>query len=344
MSSLRLRRASIRRIVLAAFAAVLLATVSSAPAVEAQNLRACEYENVERVVAVGDVHGAYERYVEILRTAGIIDGRRRWSGGKAHFVQLGDIVDRGPDSRKVLDLLRDLEEGARRAGGRVHVLLGNHEVMRMVGDMRYVSPGEYEAFVTNDSKEIRQRYLQTLPDEERERIGAMPLGFIEMRVAFGREGQYGRWLHRRDTVIRVNGVMFLHGGLSPEVAQLRCDTINDTVRRELTTDMEKTRAAPLQTLAAGENGPLWYRGLAAESVPKLDEILALQGATAIVVAHTVQQEGRILKRFDGKVFVVDTGMQAAYLPTGRAAALEIKDGVFTAIYTDRREVLLEKRE
>jgi len=79
-------------------------------------------------------------------------------------------------------------------------------------------------------------------------------------------------------------------------------------------------------------------------VPGLDEILALQGATAIVVGHTVQQEGRILKRFDGKVFVLDTGMQPAYLPTGRAAALEIKGGVFTAIYTDRREVLLEKQQ
>ena len=142
----------------------------------------------------------------------------------------------------------------------------------------------------------------------------------------------------------MNGVLFLHGGLSPEVAQQRCDAINETVRRELTSEMEKTRAAPLQTLAAGENGPLWYRGLTAESVPSLDEILALQGATAIVVGHTVQQEGRILTRLDGKVFVLDTGMQPAYLPTGRASALEIKDGVFTAIYTDRREVLREKQK
>jgi len=230
----------------------------------------------------------------------------------------------------------------------VHVLLGNHEAMRMLGDMRYVSPGEYEAFVTSESREIRQRYLQKLTDEERASVGAgMPLGFLEMRVAFGRGGEYGNWLHRLDTVIRVNDVLFLHGGLSPEVAQMPCDAINDTVRRELTTEIDKTRAAPLQSLVASENGPLWYRGMTKEPdefMPKLDEILALQGAKAVVVGHTVQQNGRILKRFGGKVFVLDTGMQPAYLPTGRASALEIKGGVFTAIYTDRREVLLEPQK
>ena len=335
------------RIVLAAFAAVILAVLSAAPPAGAQKLRACEYANVERVVAVGDVHGAYDRYIEILRVAGVIDGRRRWSGGRTHFVQLGDIVDRGPDSRKVLDLLRELEDGARRAGGRVHVLLGNHEVMRILGDMRYVSPGEYQAFATSESKEIRQRYLQTLSERRarasRRRTAA---GFRGDARRLRAERPYGSWLHGLDTVIRVNDVLFLHGGLSPEVAKMPCDAINDTVRRELATEIDKTRAAPLQSLVASENGPLWYRGMTKEPdefMPKLDEILALQGARAVVVGHTVQQNGRVLERFGGKVFVLDTGMQPAYLPTGRASALEIKDGVFTAIYTDRREVLLEKR-
>src|SRR6516225_11795598 len=106
----------------------------------------CEIDGIERIVAVGDVHGAYDRFVAILRTAGVIDEQLHWAAGKTHLVQLGDVVDRGPDSRKALDLLRRLEAEAPPAGGQVHALLGNHEVARMLGDFRLVTPGEYAAF------------------------------------------------------------------------------------------------------------------------------------------------------------------------------------------------------
>jgi hypothetical protein len=79
-------------------------------------------------VAIGDVHGAYDRFVEILKVAGIVDGELRWIGGRTHVVQLGDIVDRGDDSRKALDLVRRLERPAQAAGGAWHQLMGNHEV------------------------------------------------------------------------------------------------------------------------------------------------------------------------------------------------------------------------
>src|SRR5262245_19810729 len=88
----------------------------------------CDVRTAERVVAVGDVHGAFDPFVSILRAANLIDARNRWSGGKAVLVQTGDVVDRGADSRKALDLLRKLEGEARRAGGAVYPLLGNHEL------------------------------------------------------------------------------------------------------------------------------------------------------------------------------------------------------------------------
>src|SRR6185295_17662986 len=122
----------------------------------------CEWDNVERIVAVGDVHGAYDQYLEILKTAGVIDAGGRWSGGKTHFVQLGDIVDRGADSRKALDFNRRLEREAQAAGGHAHLLLGNHEVARMLGDLRLTVPGEYAAFSTADSVKRRDQYLKTL--------------------------------------------------------------------------------------------------------------------------------------------------------------------------------------
>src|SRR3990170_6802605 len=124
------------RLVLAAVAAVATGLLT-APTLPVAAAASCEIDRIERIVAVGDVHGAYDQLVDILRTAGLLDARMRWSGRRTHLVQLGDVVDRGPDSRKVLDLLRRIEGDARRAGGAVHVLLGNHEVMRMLGDFRY---------------------------------------------------------------------------------------------------------------------------------------------------------------------------------------------------------------
>src|SRR3989442_11053039 len=90
----------------------------------------CEWDGIERIVAVGDVHGAYDRYVEILRTAGLVDAGGHWSGGATHFVQLGDVVDRGSDSRKALDFLRRLEREAQAAGGAGPIPPGNPPTAR----------------------------------------------------------------------------------------------------------------------------------------------------------------------------------------------------------------------
>jgi calcineurin-like phosphoesterase family protein len=303
----------------------------------------CEFDNVERVVAVGDVHGAYDRFVEILLAAGLIDKRTRWTGGKTHLVQLGDVVDRGPDSRKALDLLRKLEREASGDGGRVHALIGNHEAMRLMNDMRYVVPGEYAAFTDGGSAELRRAFIENSPKEQREALEKeLVPGMIEMIRAFGPKGEYGMRLRTLNAVVRINGVVFLHGGISPAVAAMPCAAINETVRRELSVDLEKTRAAPNESLTAREDGPLWYRGLAQEPEtfePQLTEILTAQKARAIVVAHTVASTGRITARFAGKVFMIDTGMQPAYVEKGRASALEIKGEVFTAIYRDSREVV-----
>jgi hypothetical protein len=303
----------------------------------------CEFDNVDRIVAIGDVHGAFERLQEILRIAGLTDERNRWKGGRAHLVQTGDVLDRGPDSLKALEFVRKLEREANSAGGKVHALIGNHETMRLIGDYRYVVPGEYEAFVTPGSAEARRIVIDTMPKENRAAIEKnTPLGMVEMLRAFTPEADLGSYLRTLNAVVRINGVLFMHGGLSPAVAPMKCTEINDTIRRDLTRDFDKTKTNPLGTLVGREDGPLWYRGLAQEPessfAPEVDKILAAQGARAIVVAHTVDPSG-IRVRFGGKVFTIDTGMQAEYVPNGRASALEIRGSVFTAIYKDGRQVL-----
>jgi hypothetical protein len=319
--------------------AVLVATASRPlPAASA-----CEWDDIERVVAIGDVHGAYDRFVEILKVAGIVDNDLRWIAGRTHVVQTGDIVDRGGDSRKALDLERRLERPAQQAGGAFHALLGNHEVARMLGDLRYVSAGEYAAFATQDSESLRDRYIKTLgaPAASRdELIKQMPPGFVEMRQAFGRDGEYGRWLRQLPATVKINGIVFVHGGISPAVASMGCSAINDEVHKELTSDLDKTRAKPLESLAARADGPLWYRGLAQEPdtfAPQVADILAKAHARAMVIAHTVTPNSRITPRFEGRVIEIDTGMQPAYVPGGRASALEIRGAQATALYTDRQD-------
>ena len=321
------------------------ATAAAAFALAAPNARAvaasatpkCAIDGVERIVAVGDVHGAYDRFVQILQVAGVVDDRLHWIGGRTHLVQTGDVVDRGPDSRKALDFLRQLQEEAPRAGGAVHALIGNHEAMRMLGDMRYVHPSDYQAFVTPRSEALRRAYVLQSPDEHT--LADTPLGLVEMRMAFGRDGEYGKWLRSLDAVVKIDGVLFMHGSLSLKTADRSCDEMNDTIRRELGRDIDRTRMNPQATLAAGEDGPLWYRGVNTIAEADVDQILAKAHARAIVVGHTVSQTTRIGVRFGGKVFSIDTGMQPVYVPTGHASALEIVDNAFTAIYTDGRQPL-----
>ena len=342
-------------------ALALLAGARDPDVLSAQGAAAsvCGLRTTERVVAVGDVHGAYDSFVAILKAAGVIDARERWAGGRAVFVQTGDVLDRGADSRKALDLLRRLERDAARAGGRVIPLLGNHELMRLLGDWRYVSAGELSAFRRGDSEELReavyQRALEAVkaratagqPFDEVEYRAAflkeVPLGFLEMRQAFDVKGDYGPWMRARPAIAMVNGVAFLHGGVSDTVAPLGCDGINAAVTKELAA-LPADPEAVTRLLAAGETGPLWYRGLALEPedtfAPTLTAILERLGARAIVIGHTTVLPGRIAPRFGGRVVQIDTGMlDGTFYPKGVPAALELRGDAATAIYLDRREPL-----
>jgi hypothetical protein len=317
----------------------------------------CDIVTTERVVAVGDVHGAFEQFVAILREAKIIDSRNRWAGGRAILVQTGDTTDRGPDSRKVMDLLRKLTDEAAKAGGRVHALLGNHEAMRLLGINRDVGPGEFKAFRTPDSEDLRNRYLDLVVADNAKRAKAAgtefddrafrkqflentPPGSIEMQLAFGPKGDYGKWLRDRDTMIKINGVLFMHGGPSTATAAMGCAAVNARVRSELTTVVASDPNLN-QTLIAGTDGPLWYRGLAEPSVgvqqPEVEAILKAFGARAVVVGHTVPEGFRIRSRFGGLVVQIDTGMlNGEFFPNGVPSALEMQGNAWTAIYQGQR--------
>lgn len=315
-----------------------------------------------RIVAIGDVHGAAEAFEAILRRAGLIDGRQQWIGGRSILVQTGDMTDRGAGMKEALDLLMALEPQARRAGGRVHALLGNHEVMNLTGEMRDVTPEIFASFG----------------------------GEAAMREAFGPTGRYGRWLRARSAIVNVGGTIFMHAGVDPEYTTESLKEINRRIALEiqqwdegvrwlvrqklvppsppLMQAAEVARAEILRMNADAEQGvipedapqianlllpvanigasslyapegPMWFRGYStwpqAVGTARLDALLRRNGAHRMVTGHTVQPGGRIRSRFDGALYLIDTGMLGRpYFPGGRPSALVLEGNSATQLYLD----------
>jgi hypothetical protein len=319
----------------------------------------------QRVVAIADIHGEFNGFVAILQKTGLIDPSKHWAGGNAILVQTGDIMDRGPKVREVMDLMISLQKEAPRQSGRVIALLGNHETMNMYGDLRYTTSNDWASFAPEHPKAGDSRTDK-----------AHPPGYFERCEALDTEGVYGKWLRSLPAVARVNDSIFLHGGIAPQLAAVPVETINEEVAAEIKAfDMykhymiEKKIAAPCSTLeeltsaatsavakakgkdvellrmflgypswlTIAENGPLWFRGYAlwsdSQGAPEIDRLTKAFDVSRFVVGHTVQPEGTITRRFNGKVFLIDTGMLSSYYYNGgRASALNIEDGKVTTIY------------
>jgi hypothetical protein len=366
----------------------------------------------ERIIAVGDVHGALSQFVNILQRTGVIDARNQWVGSSTTLVQVGDVTSRGTQSRQCADLLMQLEAQAREQNGKVIPLLGNHEVMVIMGDLRYVLPEDYQTFAGEQSANVRERAyddyraflarrrkhrgVHAAPEEPARQkwMEEHPLGFFEFRDAFGPQGLYGRWLRKLDTVAQVGDVLFLHGGLSPRLSFRNIGEINDRVRSEMarfdflwqslseqgiiwrymgqeeamgavqeelaaagssrsakdqrTIEQMQEFLSPKSWTMASPDGPLWYRGYSEEPEKKLEpglrKIMARLNVQHIVVAHTITGSRRITSRFANRVFLIDTGMVFEEKHEGRASALEIQNGQFTAYYSSGEQQVLLRRE
>jgi hypothetical protein len=299
----------------------------------------------------------------IARAAGLVGADGRWTGGKTTLVQLGDVTDRGADSLKIIRSLQQLQKEAPRAGGEVVVVLGNHEAMNLLGDLRYTTPGEFAAFVDDRSPARRERIYMAnrqkleaaaraanpniQPAQVRDQwLGVTPLGWVEHRVAWSPTGELGRWATRNPAVLKVGDTIFVHGGLSAEYAALGIDEIN----RRSAAAMAKADESPTSILS-DPLGPLWYRGLvtrdpkadpegataaATRPRPPIDDeitaVLAATGAKRIVVAHTPSLAGIEITN-GGRLVRVDTGISRYY--GGSLSWLEIVGDRLTPHSTER---------
>ena len=253
------------------------------------------YSGVDRIVAVSDIHGAYGALVTTLQKAEVIDKKLAWSGGKTHFVITGDLLDRGPESRRVMDLIMRLEREAPLAGGRVHQLLGNHEVMNLIGDLRYVSDEEYAAFLDIETaKERRSWYKQfrsSKPEDSNEATvrwefdQKAPPGYFGHRRAFRHDGFYGKWLLAKPFMIVINDTAFVHGGVPPYVAEKGLVGVNGALKKDLydyvVTRTELNEVAVMNPIDRFKESPailaekMAAGNIAADSIVAAETIVAL---------------------------------------------------------------------
>ncbi|HEX2694492.1 MAG TPA: metallophosphoesterase, partial [Acidobacteriota bacterium] len=326
----------------------------------------CVWTGVDRVVAVGDLHGDYGNFVKILKGTGIVDGRLAWAGGTAHLVQTGDILDRGPEAKEIFDLLRRLEPEAAKAGGMVHVLLGNHEELNITGIAfdypDYITVEQFVAFLPRNYRRDREReFLKTLqaPFSHRTEDAVDADIKVKLRERWlelmktdrghraylsGFNEGYGKWLLEKNAVIKINDTIFVHGGISEKYSTWKLGTINDRLRRELAFFMGRERVLlsyvrPFKAeIVYDSKGPLWYRDLATRDEGEirgdLEHILENLGAKSMVIAHTFYRgngmspvvSAQYMSRFDGRLWTIDTGISHYY--GGVNSALIIEQGKF----------------
>lgn len=246
-----------------------------------------EFRNVSKVLAIGDIHGHFSAMVQYLKTNAVVDDKLNWIWGDGHVVFLGDVFDRGNEVTESLWFIYELDLKARKHGGRVHMLLGNHEVMVMRNDTRYLNR-KYELFSNYFTRDYADFY--------------------------GQHSVLGSWLRSRDAVIKINDILFSHAGISPTMLnrKVSIEKINSVLHEYLSNDVEAPMEdAELANLIFNEDGPLWYRGYVLEGFggrnaiteKNVSAVLKFYKAQRLIIAHT--EVNKMTALFNGKVIAID---------------------------------------
>ncbi len=288
-----------------------------------------EPETHDRIVALGDVHGDLSATREALALAGVMDASDQWVGGHTILVQTGDILDRGDDEQAIFELLWKLQTEAAEAGGAVHILNGNHEMINVALGFRYVTDGGFADFA--DVEGVDQILAEAAgelprrPGIDYEAILAKPEEQRARAAAFVPGGPFALRLAEHPVAIVIGDVVFVHGGLRPTYATYGIDSLNAESREWLHGQRERPE------WVSASKGPVWSRDFSDEVDE--DDCLMLTRSFDIlkvkhmVVGHTVQDS--LTSFCDEGVWCIDVGMSGHY--GGPVQVLEILDGEFRVL-------------
>ncbi|UTW53815.1 metallophosphoesterase [Kordiimonas sp. SCSIO 12610] len=272
------------------------------------------YDDDQAIVAISDIEGNYRAFRDFLIAHDVVDTDLNWAFGRGHLVLVGDFVDRGSSTTQVLWLIYKLEQEARAAGGNVHFILGNHEIKNLQGN------------------------FQSAADKYFYVAGALGKPQYEL---FSDNSFLGRWMASKNTAERINGILFMHGGIHPDLSNMdyTLDDLNQIVRANYRKVFMPWREAGKENILMDtRNGPSWYRGYFKSDLSQaiVDAGLAKFEAKAIVVGHQPQWSVRAL--YDKKVFAIDVHHPDDYsgsFPTKSSEGLLISsDGKFMRLTED----------
>lgn len=274
-------------------------------------------DSASHIFVISDFHGEFESTCSLLINNSIITPDLHWNFGDGRLVVNGDMMDRGDKVTEILWLIHRLELEAPETGGKVHFLLGNHEIMVMQGDLRYINP-KYDTVCT---------LLGTTYDQ-----------------LFSNETYLGRWLRSKHVVMKINEILFVHGGLNPAFVDsgYTIDYINSFYHQNIDKQYEAVKSDSLLSLLFGSRGPTWYRGYFTDSKrypnatdSDIENLLEFYDVNRIVVGHTGQDS--IQTYYSGKVVAIniDYGNLSAF------EGLLIENGIWSVCdYRSGRRVIL----
>lgn len=258
-----------------------------------------EYNGIKKMLVISDIEGNFGALRKLLQGNGVIDGDFNWTYGKDHVVFIGDFVDRGTMVTEVLWLIYMLEEKAKAAGGYVHYILGNHEIMNMSNDLNYVN----------------ERYFQ--------HAQLLNRPYVQL---FGAEAELGRWLATKNVVERIGRTLFTHGGISSYMNQiaLPLKELNEMTRAYYTDTLYNYKDQRMNVIYS-DFGPFWYRGYYTPpraAMGQIDSTLHIYGVNQITTGHTVIST-EIRSLYNGKLYNTDV-----HHADGHSEAMLIDDKKF----------------
>lgn len=259
-----------------------------------------------KLFVMSDPHGNLDCFVSLLQNNGVIDKKYHWAYGENRLVIIGDVFDRGNDVTQIFWLIYQLEQEARKAGGQVDFLLGNHEPLVLMNDLRYTKP-KYKLLADT----LHTKYADLV----------------------GRNTELGRWLCTRNTMQTVGRNLFTHAGIS--AAFLEQDLDIPTVNEQMSMGLYKRKAerkatSPLVYFLHGSYGPIWYRGMVRKdekyhplATDSLQMILGKYDVDRVIVGHTIFDD--ITSFYDGQVIGVNVDNQENR-EQGKGRAILIENG------------------